>query len=217
MSLKRTQIKEILSKAGVSTENMDKAIEEIIAGHNATVEALKDDIADLKANSQNYADMKSKFDTQAQELVNVKKQLAETEDYKGKFETVKKEYDDYKSDVDGKEKKAKSDIAVKKILMERGSYSERGADKAVKYGNLAPKFDKEGNVTNANELIENADKEWSEYKQTIHTEGAKTATPPQNTGGKSTITKEEIMNIKNTAERQKKIAENPELFGLPKK
>ena len=215
MALKRTQIKEILSKAGVSTENMDKAIEEIIAGHNATVEALKDDIAELKANATDYTDMKAKFDEQSKELETVKKQLAESDDYKGKYETVKKEYDDYKSDVDGKEKKAKSDIAFKEWLKGQG-YSEKGASKIVKYGGFVPEFDKDGNIKNAEKLTESVNSEWSEYKETVHTEGAKTATPPQNTGGKS-ITKEEIMNIKNTAERQKKIAENPELFGLPKR
>lgn len=215
MSLKRSQIKEILSKAGVSVENMDTAIEEIITGHNATVDALKDDIADLKANSQNYTDIKTKFDAQSTELKNVKKQLAETEDYKGKYETVKADYDKYKSDVDCKEKKAKSDIAFKEWLKGQG-YSEKGASKIVKYGGFVPEFDKDGNIKNAEKLTESVNSEWSEYKETVHTEGAKTATPPQNTGGKS-ITREEIMNIKNTAERQRAIAENPELFGLPKK
>lgn len=216
MSLKRSQIKEILSKAGVSAENMDTAIEEIITGHNATVDALKDDIADLKANSQNYTDMKTKFDAQTQELENVKRQLAETEDYKGKYETVKADYDKYKSDVDGKEKKAQSDTAFKKWLISQG-YSETGAGKIVKYGGYTPEFDKDGNIKNADKLSESVKGEWGEYHGTTRVEGAKTATPPQNTGGKSIITKEEIMNIKNTAERQKKIAENPELFGLPKK
>lgn len=215
MSLKRTQIKEILSKAGVSAENMDTAIEEIIAGHNATVEALKDDIAEFKTITKDYTDMKAKFDEQSKELETVKKQLAETDDYKGKYETVKKEYDDYKSDVVGKEKKAKSDIAFKEWLKGQG-YSEKGASKIVKYGGFVPEFDKDGNIKNAEKLTESVNSEWSEYKETVHTEGAKTATPPQNTGGKS-ITREEIMNIKNTAERQRAIAENPELFGLPKK
>lgn len=214
MSLKRAQIKEILSKAGVSAENMDTAIEEIITGHNATVDALKDDIAELKANNQGYTDMKSKFDTQAQELEAVKNQLAEMENYKGKYETVKADYDKFKSDVDGKEKKAQSDTAFKKWLISQG-YSETGAGKIVKYGGYAPEFDKDGNIKNADKLSESVKGEWGEYHGTTRVEGAKTATPPQNTGGKS-ITKEEIMNIKNTAERQKKIAENPELFGLPK-
>lgn len=215
MALKRTQIKEILSKAGVSAENMDTAIEEIITGHNATVDALKDDIADLKANSQNYTDMKSKFDAQSTELETVKKQLAETEDYKGKYETVKADYDKYKSDVDGKEKKAQSDTVLRKALINRG-YSEKGADMVVKHGNYKFEVDKDNNIKDADKLFDGVDNEWGMFKGTTHVEGAKTATPPQNTGGKS-ITKEEIMNIKNTAERQKKIAENPELFGLLKR
>ena len=192
MSLKRSQIKEILSKAGVSAENMDTAIEEIITGHNATVDALKDDIADLKTNSQNYTDIKTKFDAQSTELENVKAQLAEMEDYKGRYESTKAEYDKFKLDIDGKEKKAKSDIAVKKVLMERGNY-------------------KDGNITNIDELVEEADKEWSEYKGTIRTEGAKTANPPS-MGGKSTKTKAEIMAIKDPVERQQAIKENLDLF-----
>ena len=215
MSLKRTQIKEILSKAGVSAENMDTAIEEIIAGHNATVEALKDDITELKTSTKDYTDMKAKFDEQSKELETVKKQLAEMEDYKGKYETVKADYDKYKSDVDGKAKKAQSDTAFKKWLLSQG-YSETGAGKIVKYGGYTPEFDKDGNIKNADKLSESVKGEWGEYHSTTRIEGAKTATPPQNTGGNS-ITKDEIMAIKNTAERQKKIAENPELFGLPKK
>lgn len=215
MSLKRAQIKEILSKAGVSAENMDTAIEEIITGHNATVDALKDDIAELKANNQNYTDMKSKFDTQAQELETVKNQLAEMEDYKGKYETTKADYDKFKSDVDGKAKKAQSDTVFRKTLINRG-YSEKGADMVVNHGNYKFEVDKDNNIKDADKLFDEVDNEWGMFKGTTHVEGAKTATPPQNTGGKS-ITKEEIMNIKNTAERQKKIAENPELFGLPKR
>lgn len=40
-----------------------------------------------------------------------------------------------------------------------------------------------------------------------------TPQPPSGNGGK-TITKEEIMNIKNTTERQLAMQENPELFGI---
>ena len=214
MSLKRSQIKEILLKAGVSAENMDTAIEEIITGHNATVDALKDDIAELKANAQSYTDMKTKYDAQSTELETVKNQLAEMEDYKGKYETTKADYDKFKSDVDGKEKKAQSDTAFKKWLLSQG-YSETGAGKIVKYGGYTPEFDKDGNIKNADKLSESVKGEWGEYHGTTRVEGAKTATPPT-MSGKSTMTKEEIMNIKNTAERQKKIFENRELFGLPK-
>ena len=104
---------------------------------------------------------------------------------------------------------------LRKALINRG-YSEKGADMVVKHGNYKFEVDKDNNIKDADKLFDGVDNEWGMFKGTTHVEGAKTATPPQNTGGKS-ITKEEIMNIKNTAERQKKIAENPELFGLPKK
>ena len=63
-------------------------------------------------------------------------------------------------------------------------------------------------------ISESVSAEWSEYKAQKHIEGAKTETPPANTGGAQAKSKEEIMKIENTADRQKAIAENHELFGI---
>ena len=50
MALTRPAVKEILSKAGVAAENMDEAVKEIIAGHTATVDALKEKIENADSN-----------------------------------------------------------------------------------------------------------------------------------------------------------------------
>ena len=213
MSLKRSQIKEILSEAGVTTEHMDEAINKIIAGHNATVEALKDDIEELKKGSKDYADLQTKFNEQSKQLETAQNQLKEVEDYEGKYKTTKAEYDKYKADIDGKEKKAKPDTIFKEWLKEQG-YSETGANKIVKYGGFIPEFDKDGNIKNSDKLSESIKGEWGEYQETKHVEGAKTSNPPANAGGKSTKTKAEIMAIKDAAERQQAIKDNPALFGI---
>ena len=44
--------------------------------------------------------------------------------------------------------------------------------------------------------------------------GAKTETPPANSGGGTAKTKAEIMAIKDPIARQQEIANNPELFGI---
>jgi hypothetical protein len=77
--------------------------------------------------------------------------------------------------------------------------------------------DKDGNLDlglkDKKALAKSIADDWSDYVVTVGEQGAKPATPPANTGGQ-TMTKESIMAIKNRGERQKAIAENPELFGI---
>ena len=74
-------------------------------------------------------------------------------------------------------------------------------------------LDDNGNIKDADKLIESVKSEWSDFIPTTSEKGADTATPPSNTGG-SSMTREQIMNIKDRSERQKAIAENPKLFGI---
>lgn len=213
MALTRPTLKEILSKAGVSAENMDDAIKEIIAGHTATVDALKERLDAVEKNAETVEKLKADADKYKTELEEAKKTIADGEKYKKDYDTLKSEYDGYKADVETKAAKAESDRAFTAWLKEQG-YSEKGAAKIVKYGGFTLEFNKDGSIKNADKLAENVSAEWNEYKEQRTVEGAKTENPPTNIG--ASMTKQDIINIKDTAERQKKIAENPELFGLPK-
>lgn len=212
MALTRPTLKEILSKAGVSAENMDDAIKEIIAGHTATVDALKERLDAVEKNVETVEKLKADADKYKTELEEAKKTIADGEKYKNDYDTLKAEYDGYKADVETKAAKAESDRAFTAWLKEQG-YSEKGAAKIVKYGGFTPEFSKDGTIKNADKLSESVSAEWSEYKAKEHVEGARTETPPTNTGG-NTITREDILKIPNTAERQKAIAENGALFGI---
>ena len=55
--------------------------------------------------------------------------------------------------------------------------------------------------------------DWADFITTSSTTGAQTSTPPSG-AGKTYKTKEEIFAIKDTAERQKAIYDNKELFGI---
>ena len=212
MALTRPTLKEILSKAGVSAENMDDAIKEIIAGHTATVDALKERIDAVEKNVETVEKLKADADKYKTELEEAKKTIADGEKYKNDYDTLKAEYDGYKADVETKAAKATSDATFTKWLRENG-YTEKGAAKIVKYGGFTPEFNKDGTIKNADKLSESVNAEWSEYKASEKTEGAKTETPPANTGG-NTITREDILKLPNTAARQKAIAENGALFGI---
>ena len=74
-------------------------------------------------------------------------------------------------------------------------------------------LDDEGKVKNSAGLIKSIKEEWSDFIVSEGKDGAKTPTPPAG-NGKSYKSKEEIYAIKDTAERQKAISENHELFGF---
>lgn len=210
MALTRPTLKEILSKAGVSAENMDDAIKEIIAGHTATVDALKERLDAVEKNVETVEKLKADADKYKTELEEAKKTIADGEKYKNDYDTLKAEYDGYKADVETKAEKAEADKAFTKWLTDNG-YTDKGANKIVKYGGFAPEFNKDGTIKNADKLGESIAAEWSEYKVTDRTEGAKTETPPK-TGGKVKMTKAEIIAIKDASERQQAIKDNLDVF-----
>ena len=71
----------------------------------------------------------------------------------------------------------------------------------------------DGVIKDSDKLVDSIKQDWSEFIVTESEEGASTGNPPKNTGGE-TMTKEEIMKIKDRNERQRAIEENHELFGF---
>ena len=209
MALTKAQVREILSAAGVTSENMSEAVDKIIDGHLTSVNALREDIAKYKADSE-------KLPTVQKELDDMK---ANTNDsWKEKYDNLKGEFDKYKNDVQAKETKAAKEAAYRAILKD-ANLSEKGIEKAIKYADWDKiELGEDGKLKGANDHIKAVREEWAEYVTTTTTTGAKTSTPPVNTGG-AKLTKAEIYARDehgryklSTAERQKALAENPELL-----
>ena len=205
MALTKAQVREILSAAGVTSENMSEAVDKIIDGHVTSVNALREDIAKYKADAE-------KLPTVQKELDDMK---ANTNDsWKEKHDKLKGEFDTYKKDVEAKETHSKKVEAYKAILKD-ANLSEKGIEKAIKYAEWDKiELEADGKLKSASDHIKAAKEEWAEYVTTTTTTGAKTSTPPANNGGKTGKTKEEIMAIRDPAVRQAEIAKNPEVFGL---
>ena len=137
---------------------------------------------------------------------------------KAEYDKLKGEFDQYKNDVQAKETKAAKEAAYRAILKD-ANLSEKGIEKAVKYADWDKiELDSDGKLKGANDHIKAVREEWAEYVTTTTTTGAKTSTPPANTGG-AKLTKAEIYARDehgryklSTAERQKALAENPELM-----
>lgn len=215
MALRRSDLKEILSEAGVTAEKIDAAVSAIIDRHTATVDKLKDDISELKAETAKVTELTEKLSKSETDLKTAQDALKEAQPYKEKYDKEHADFETFKTETATKETKLKSDAAFTSWLKAQG-YSDAGVAKIVKYGGFTPEFDDGGNITNADSLLQSVSAEWGEYHNSdVKVEGVQTAQPPATKS--SGMTKEEIMSIKDTTARQKAIAENPEMFGLSAK
>ena len=201
MSLTRKMLKAM----GIEEEKIDQIIE----AHSETVDSLKADRDSYKEDAEKLKDVQ-------RELDDLK---AKGDDgWKEKHDKLKEEFDKYKTDVQAKETKAAKEAAYRAILKD-ANLSEKGIEKAVKYADWDKiELGEDGKLKGANDHIKAAREEWAEYVTTTTTTGAKTSTPPANNGG-AKLTKAEIYAKDehgryklSTAERQKALAENPELL-----
>jgi len=181
----------------------DEQVDTIIEAHTDTVDGLKDQV---KA-----------YEADAKKLPGVQKELddlkAKGDDgWKDKHDKVKKEFDDYKKGVEAKETRTAKEAAVKAYL----------ESKHITGGNLVIALRGLGAEIDAAELDGDKLKDTKAFDDliagdlkglvtTTYENGAPPpANPPKNTGG--TMTKDEIMKIKDPTERQSAIAANINLF-----
>lgn len=133
--------------------------------------------------------------------------VKDTDEYK----KLKREFDDYKAEVSGKEAKAAKERAARAFFESKGitgkslDIAMRGSGAEINA--LELDGDKIKDTAALDALVKDT---YSGLVSTTTVRGAQTATPPANSGG--TKTKAEIMSIKNTAERQRAIAQNLPLF-----
>ena len=128
---------------------------------------------------------------------------------------MKKEFDDYKAEINARDTKAAKEKALRDILKDL-NISDKGAALVLKYQNFdGIELEEDGKIKGANDLRKSLKEDWGDYIVKSEKKGAETATPPGGNGGsKGYKTKDEIMNIKDRAERQQAIADNPALFGI---
>ena len=179
--------------------------------HTSSMDGLPETIKELKGKlkvaEQERDAAKAKVPVDGEETIS-----------KAEYDKLKGEFDQYKTDVQAKETKAAKEAAYRAILKD-ANLSEKGIEKAIKYAEWDKiELGEDGKLKGANDHIKAVREEWAEYVTTTTTTGAKTSTPPVNNGG-AKLTKAEIYAKDehgryklSTAERQKALAENPELL-----
>lgn len=188
--------RKMLSGMGLTAEQVDAIIDE----HTNVTQGL---IAD-----------RDKYKADAEELPKVQKQLDDLQkgdnDWKTKYEKEHNDFESFKKDVSDKENAAKVRDAYQRLLEDAGVASKhlKTVLRVTDFSGM--KLDKDGNLEGADKLTESIKSDWSDFISTTSTKGAGVQDPPAK-GGKAK-TKEEILAIKDTTERQQAMAENIELF-----
>lgn len=207
MALTKAQVKEILSEVIADSSKSSECVEKIMDGHIASIEALRE-------RAENAKESEKKLEEVQKELAELKKSdNGNKSPYKTKYEEllkekekVDKEFEDYKNEVQEKEVLAKKTNAYKSLLKEN-NISDKRIDSILKVTDIASlEFDKEGKLKDSEKLSETIKSEWADFIVTTGEQGASTSNPPQNAGG-SVLKREDIIKIKDTAERQKAWAE----------
>lgn len=174
MALTKAQVREILSAAGVDAEHMKDAVEKIINGHVATVDALKEDIETYKAD--------------AEKLPGVQKELGDLKalddaGWKVKAEDWEKKYNDLVNDNTAKETKAAKETAARAYYESKGitgralDIAMRGSSAEIEALELV-----DGKIKDAAALEALVKGDFSGLVSTTTTKGADTANPPVNNG-----------------------------------
>lgn len=178
----------------------DEQIGAIIDAHTETVDGLKAD--------------RDKYKTEAEEAGKKLKDFESAEDWQEKYTKEHEAYESYKKDIAEKEKLSGLKAAYRKLLLSQ-NVGENHIDSILRVTDFSKmKIGEDGKLEDEAKLIESIKADWSGFIATTQTKGATVSTPPANSTGGTGKTKEEILAIKDTAERQKEILANHELFGI---
>lgn len=195
----------MLKAMGISDEQVD----EIIAAHTETVDALKEQRDAYKADAEKLADVQKQLDKATADL-----EAAGKDAYKVKYEALKEEYEGYKTEQTKKESHAAKEKAYRALLREAG-VSEKRIDSVLKVSDIdGVELDDKGAIKDSDKLTESIKSEWADFITTTETRGASTSYPPANNNG-GAMTKADIYKkddhgryVLSAAERQKALMEN---------
>ena len=173
-------------------------IDEIIKAHSDTVEALKEERDSFKEKAEKFDKIQKDLEVANQKI----EDLSKDNTYKVKYDALKEDFDEYKKNVETEKTNNSKSAAYKQLLKEIG-ISEKRIDAVARLAELDKiKLDKDGKIEGSEELKKSLSEEWADFITKDGKEGAGISTPPGNGGG-TMKTREEIMKIKDTQERQK--------------
>lgn len=158
----------------------DEKIDQIIDAHTETVEALKEQRDQYKADAEKMPEIQKQLDKANADLESAGKDA-----YKVKYEALKEEFEGYKNEQAAKEIRSAKERAYRELLKAAG-VTEKRIDSVIRVSDLdGVELDDKGAIKDADKLTESIKTEWADFIPTTTTQGAQTATPPVTTNQKT--------------------------------
>lgn len=177
MAFSVKQVKAKLQEYGVPAESLDAAAEYFCSAHKTDLDAIKEQRDTYKADAETLAAVQK-------ELNDLK--AAQNDGWKEKHDALKKQFDDYKAGITAKESKAAKTAAARAYYESKGitgkalDIAMRGSGSEIDALEL-----EDGKIKDASTLEALVKGDFSGLVGQTRTEGAPTATPPANIGGKA--------------------------------
>lgn len=148
-------------------------IDEIITAHTETVNAIKTERDEYKASADKLPDVEKALKVAENELEKIK-----GGDWENKYNSLKSEYDTYKTDTETKAIKTAKETAYKQLLLDAGISDKRIAS-ILKVSDVdSVQLDADGKIKDAEKLAETLKTEWADFIVTPGQKGADVPTPP---------------------------------------
>ena len=190
-----TLTRQVLRDMGLTEEQ----IAAVIGVHEDELDALREQIGTLEG------EMESLLDQKAEEA-------EDPENWKAKHDELKLAFDNYRSEVEGRETTAKLRAAYR-ALLRLENVDERYHDAILRATDLSGlELQEDGTLKDAEALRTAICADWAAFVVTRGRRGANVSMPPRR--GPARMTRDEIMAIRDAGQRQKAMAENHELFGF---
>lgn len=156
-------------------------IDEIINAHTETLAAIKEERDNYKLSAEKLPGVEKKLTDAQAEIEKFK-----SGDWENKYNTVKGEFDSFKTETAAKETKAKKETAYKQLLLDAG-ISDKRIGSVLKVTSLdGIELGEDGKIKDADKVTESVKKEWADFITTTGEQGAKVPNPPANDGNGGT-------------------------------
>lgn len=195
--------RKFLAGLGLTPEQQDVVVEQ----HQAVLSDVKAELEELRAAQTDITAVQKQLDE-------ANKAAKSSSVYKSELEDLRAEFDAYKQKQRAAEALGAKKAAYTDLLRQAG-ISDKCAASIVKITDFdGMEVDGNGKLARAEELSAAIQSDWADFIQRKEQVGASTATPPATNPNATTMTKEQIMAIKDTAKRQAAMKANPGLFGI---
>lgn len=209
--------RKFLTALGIEPDKVD----EIMSAHVEVTDALKAQINDSKDEADKLTKVQAELDklkaSQKEQAERLSAAEKERDEIKGKYDTASADLEKIKTENAERETEERSKKILADYLKEQ-KFSASAIRLITNKGGFhkSIEFDDEGKAKNLGDIRQSilADEDFSVFTPKETKTDHVPATPPANAGGKKSMTKADIMAIKDDAERQQAIKDNLSEFGI---